>query len=80
MVRKTFFYFEFPDILDTAGKKIQRKRIQTIARRYAFHANAIKRVFMKLMNIHHEHSFTKLLGDSESSIKTWNYNKNRKNM
>ena len=39
VVCKIAFYFEFPDIPDSTGRKI-RRRTQAIAKRYAFHANA----------------------------------------
>ena len=45
MVFKKFFCSEFPNIPDDAGKGTRRRRsrrIQAIAKRYAFHANAIK--------------------------------------
>ena len=46
MVCKIAFCPEFPDIPDSAGKKTRRrrrrKRTQAIAKRYAFHTNAIK--------------------------------------
>ena len=47
MVCKIIFCPEFPDIPDKAGRKTRRRRrrkrrrrTQTIAKRYAFHANA----------------------------------------
>ena len=40
MVCKIVFYSEFPDIPDKAGR-VTRRRTQAIAKRYAFHANAI---------------------------------------
>ena len=40
MVSKIMFCSEFPDIPDNAGRKTRRRRrTQTIAKRYAFHAN-----------------------------------------
>ena len=41
---KIGFWPEFPDIPDNAGKvtRRRRKRTQAIAKRYAFHTNAIK--------------------------------------
>ena len=45
MVCKIVFCSEFPDIPDNAGKvtrRRRRRRTQAIAKRYAFHANAIK--------------------------------------
>ena len=43
MVYKIVFYSKFPDILDSAGKDTRRRtRTKTIAKRFAFHANAIK--------------------------------------
>ena len=45
-VWKIIFYSEFPDIPDKAGRKTRRRRrTQAIAKRYAFHANAIKYSF-----------------------------------
>ena len=42
MVCKIYFCSEFPDIPNTAGRKTRRRRrIQAIAKRYAFHANPI---------------------------------------
>ena len=46
MVSKIIFYSKFPDIPDKAGRKTRRRkrrrrRTQAIAKRYAFHANAI---------------------------------------
>ena len=41
MVCKIIFCSEFPDIPDKAGRKTRRRRTQAIAKRYAFHANAI---------------------------------------
>ena len=42
MVYKIIYRSEFPDIPDKAGRKTRRRRrIQAIAKRYAFHANAI---------------------------------------
>ena len=39
------------DIPDTAGRKTKRRRrTQAIAKRYAFHANAIKYVLFALTN------------------------------
>ena len=35
------FCFEFPDIPGKAGRKARGKRAKAIAKRYAFHANAI---------------------------------------
>ena len=40
MVCKIIFCSKFPDIPDKAGRKT-RRRTQAIAKRYAFHANAI---------------------------------------
>ena len=40
VVCKIAFCSEFPDIPDSAGRKI-RRRTQAIAKHYAFHANAI---------------------------------------
>ena len=44
-VWKIIFYSEFPDIPDKTGRKTRkgRRRTQAIAKRYAFHANAIKK-------------------------------------
>ena len=45
MVCKIVFCSEVPDISDNAGKvtrKRARRRTQAIAKRYAFHANAIE--------------------------------------
>ena len=36
------FCFEFPDIPEKAGRKTRTRRTKEIAKRYAFHANAIK--------------------------------------
>ena len=41
MVCKIIFCPEFRDIPDKAGRKTRRRRTQAIAKRYAFHANAI---------------------------------------
>ena len=41
MVCKIIFCSKFPDILNKAGRKKRRRRTQAIAKRYAFHANAI---------------------------------------
>ena len=42
MVCKIIFFSEFPDIPEKAGRKPRRRRrTQAIAKRYAFHANAI---------------------------------------
>ena len=42
MVCKIIFWSEFPDILDKADRKTRRgRRTKAIAKRYAFHANAI---------------------------------------
>ena len=47
MVCKIVFCSEFPDIPDNAGKVPRRitRRTQTIAKCYAFHANAINKGF-----------------------------------
>ena len=42
MVCKIICCSELPDIPDKAGRKTRRRRTQTIALRYAFHANAIR--------------------------------------
>ena len=42
VVCKIVFCSEFPDIPDNTGRKTTRRRTQAIAKRYAFHANAIK--------------------------------------
>ena len=48
MVCEILFSSEFPDIPDNAGKVARRRgrkrRTQAIPKRYAFHANAIRRV------------------------------------
>ena len=45
MVCKVIFCSEFPDIPDKAGRKTRlrkrRRRAQAIAKRYAFHVNAV---------------------------------------
>ena len=41
VVCKITFCSEFPDISDSAGRKTRRRRTQAIAKRYAFHSNAI---------------------------------------
>ena len=52
LVCKIVFCSEFPNIPDNAGRKARtRRRTQTIAKRYAFHANGI-RYFCK--NVLHE--------------------------
>ena len=43
VVCKISFCSEFPDIPDSAGRKTRRRRTQAIAKRYAFHINAIKK-------------------------------------
>ena len=50
MVFEIVFCSEFPDIPDNAGKftRRRRRRTQTIAKRYAFHANAIINVFLNV--------------------------------
>ena len=40
VVCKIAFCSEFPNIPDSAGRKTRKKRTQTIAKRYAFHADA----------------------------------------
>ena len=42
VICKIVFCSESPDIPDNAGSKTTRRRTQAIAKRYAFHANAIK--------------------------------------
>ena len=43
MVCKIIFCSEFPDIPDKAGRETRRRRrIQAIAKLYAFHANATR--------------------------------------
>ena len=42
MVCKIIFCSEFPDIPDKAGRETRRRRTQTIAKRYAFQANATR--------------------------------------
>ena len=34
------------EVTDTAGRKTRRRRTQAIAKRYAFHANAMKHFFL----------------------------------
>ena len=48
VVCKIVFCSEFPDIRDNAGKvtRRRRRRTQTIAKRYAFHANVIKKLVL----------------------------------
>ena len=48
VVCKIVFCSEFPDIPDNAGKftRRRRRRTQTIAKRYAFHANVIKKLVL----------------------------------
>ena len=41
MACKIMFCSEFPDIPGKAGRKATGRRTQAIAKRYAFHANAI---------------------------------------
>ena len=41
MVCKIICCSEFPDIPDKAGRKMRRRRTQAIAKRYAFHENAV---------------------------------------
>ena len=55
MVCKIVFSSEFPDIPENAGRKTRRRRrrTQAIAKRYAFHANA-KRRLVKEQMIHKE--------------------------
>ena len=43
MVCKIIFCSEFPNIPDKADRKTTRRRRQGIAKRYAFHANAVRR-------------------------------------
>ena len=45
------------DIPDTAGRKTTRRRTQAIAKRYAFHANAISNVKLTLSSISNGLSF-----------------------
>ena len=47
VVCKIVFCSEFPDILDNARRKTgrRRRRTQAIAKRYAFHANAMTVIF-----------------------------------
>ena len=48
MVSKIIFYTEFPDIPDKAGRKTaRRRRTRAITKRYAFCANAIRKVGAK---------------------------------
>ena len=51
MVCKINYCSEFPDIPDNAGRKTgrRRRRTQAIAKRYAFHANAINTFEVRLM-------------------------------
>ena len=50
MVCKIIFCSEFPDIPDNAGRKTRRRRrTQAIAKRYAFHGNAIKSIIHFLL-------------------------------
>ena len=45
MVCKIIFRFDFPEIVDKAGRKTRRRRRsrrrKTVAKRYTFHAKAI---------------------------------------
>ena len=63
MVGKIIYCFEFPDIPHKAGRKTRRRRTQTIANLYVFHANAINHIQLSecritqlniLMNFLHE--------------------------
>ena len=51
MVYKIVFCSEFPDIPNNAGRKTRRRRrrTQAIAKRYAFHGNAIKSIIHFLL-------------------------------
>ena len=46
MVCKLIFCSEFPDIPDKAGRKT-RRTTQAVAKRYAFHANAINKTYKR---------------------------------
>ena len=52
MVCKIIICSDFPDIPDKTGRKTRRrKRTQAIAKRYAFHANAIIVNYVFITNI-----------------------------
>ena len=70
MVCKIIFCSEFPDIPDQAGKKTRRRRsrrTQSIAKRYAFHANAIKELKQNF-NVQIFSLLKLYVGKAESSI------------
>ena len=76
MVCKIVFCFGFPDILDEAGR-VTRRRTLAIAKRYAFHANAIneKKKTFEFLNILKQEQILSLVSNSFKKITFSDYEK-----
>ena len=75
MVCKIVFCFGFPDILDEAGR-VTRRRTLAIAKRYAFHANAInEKKTSEFLNILKQEQILSLVSNSFKKITFSDYEK-----